>query len=68
MKKDEFKQRRNALERLANQGILHCGKHDMQITKGRMYRSHCYVGRNKTTNQCPYLQFVDYETDDGCRK
>ncbi len=65
---DKFKLRRKSLERLSEQGILHCGKHDIEITKGRMYRSHCYIGRNRVSNQCPYLQFRNYETDEGCRK
>ena len=65
---DKFKIRRKALENLAEQGILYCGKHEVEITKGRMYRSHCYVGRNRVANQCPYLQFKNYQSDDGCRK
>ncbi len=65
---DRFKQRRKALENLADAGVLYCEKHEVEITKGRMYRSHCYVGRNRVANQCPYLQFKNYRTDEGCRK
>ncbi|KKL92511.1 hypothetical protein LCGC14_1883970 [marine sediment metagenome] len=66
--RNEFKVRRKALEILARQGALHCGKHDCQITRGLMYKKKCYTGRNRENNICPYLQIQSQSNDYGCRK
>ena len=68
MKKDRFKEKRKALEVLASQGVLFCEKHEIIIGRGLMYKKRCYTGRNRVSNQCPYLRFIEYDSGRECRR
>jgi len=55
MKKDNFKEKRKALEVLASQGVLKCQKHDFYVERGMLHKRKCYITRRQEYNQCPYL-------------
>ena len=65
---DSFKERRKALEILVQHSVLYCEKHKSNVNKRQFFKSRCYMGRNRMANKCPYLQFIDYNPDGGCRK
>jgi len=66
--KNDFKNRRIALEILVEQGAICCKKHKFQVTRKLLYRRRCYTGRNRNHGICPYLQFESSYEDSGCRR